>query len=191
VPGVEVEVTGYLQRYVLTDLRDPALINPDPLASDFLVRRDARSYGMEVMIRRPASERLHGWISYTLSQSQRALGGVIGPSDWDQRHILNAVLGYRLGRYELGARGHLNTGRPVLVNGDQAETFVRLPTFYQLDLRAERRILFDAFTLNVYVELVNATLSREVYELDQQPTGELSQRSLRVVLPAIGIRGEL
>jgi hypothetical protein len=126
-----------------------------------------------------------------LSQSQRALGGVIGPSDWDQRHILNAVLGYHLGRYELGARGHLNTGRPVLVNGGQAETFVRLPTFYQLDLRAERRILFDTFTLNAYVELVNATLSREVYELDQQPSGELSQRSLRVVLPAIGIRGEL
>lgn len=191
VPGVDVEVTGYIQRYVLTDLRDPALINPDPLASNFLVRRDARSYGMEVLIRRPASERLHGWISYTLSQSQRALGGVIGPSDWDQRHILNAVLGYHLGRYELGARGHLNTGRPVLVNGGQAETFVRLPTFYQLDLRAERRILFDTFTLNAYVELVNATLSREVYELDQQPSGELSQRSLRVVLPAIGIRGEL
>jgi hypothetical protein len=191
VPGVEVEVTGYVQRYVLTDLRDPALLNPDPLASDFLIRRDARSYGLEVMIRRPASERLHGWISYTLSQNQRALGGVIGPSDWDQRHILNAVLGYRLGPYTLGARGHLNTGRPVLVNGSQAETFVRLPTFYQLDLRAERRILFDAFTLNVYIELVNATLSREVYQLDQQPTGELSERSLRIVLPSLGVRGEL
>jgi len=191
VPGVEVEVTGYLQRYVLTDLRDPALLNPDPLASDFLIRRDARSYGLEVMIRRPASERLNGWISYTLSQSQRALGGVIGPSDWDQRHILNAVLGYRLGLTTLGARGHLNTGRPVLVSGGQAESFVRLPTFYQLDLRAERRILFDAFTLNVYIELVNATLSREVYQLDQQPTGELSERSLRIVLPSLGVRGEL
>jgi len=191
VPGVEVEVTGYVQRYVLTDLRDPALLNPDPLASDFLIRRDARSYGLEVMIRRPVSERLHGWISYTLSQSQRALGGVIGPSDWDQRHILNVVLGYRLGSYALGARGHLNTGRPVLVSGGQAETFVRLPTFYQLDLRAERRMLFDAFTLSVYFELVNATLSREVYQLDQQPTGELSERSLRIVLPSLGVRGEL
>lgn len=191
VPGVEVEVTGYVQRYVLTDLRDPALINPDPLASDFLVRRDARSYGLEVMIRRPASERLHGWIAYTLSQSQRALGGLIGPSDWDQRHILNAVLGYRLGSYRLGARGHLNTGRPVLVSGSQAETFVRLPTFYQLDVRAERRILFDAFTLNLYFELVNATLTREVYQLDQQPTGELSERSLRIFLPSLGVRGEL
>ena len=191
VPGLEVEVTGYVQRYVLTDLRDPALINPNPLASDFLIRRDARSYGVEVMIRRPSSERLHGWIAYTLSQSQRALGGVIGPSDWDQRHILNAVVGYRLGPYTLGARGHMNTGRPVLVNGNQAETFVRLPTFYQLDLRAERRILFDALTLHVYFELVNATLSREVYQLDQQPSGDLSDRSLRIVLPSLGVRGEL
>ena len=79
----------------------------------------------------------------------------------------------------------------MLVNGSQAETFVRLPPFYQLDLRAERRILFDAFTLNVYFELVNATRSREVYQLDQQPTGELSERSLRIVLPSLGIRGEL
>ena len=191
LPSLEVEVTGYVQRYVLTDLRDPALINPDPQASDFLIRRDARSYGLEVMIRRPASERLHGWVAYTLSQSQRALGGIIGPSDWDQRHILNAVLGYRLGSTTLGARGHLNTGRPVLVNGGQTETFVRLPTFYQLDLRAERRILFDAFRLNIYLELVNATLSRQVYQLDQQPSGELSQRSLRIVLPSVGVRGEL
>ena len=193
VPGVEIEVTGYIQRYVLTDLRDPALLEPDPLASDFLVRRDARSYGMEVMIRRPASERLHGWLSYTLSQNQRALGGgLIGPSDWDQRHILNLVVGYRLGRYTLGARGHLNTGQPVLVNGTQAEAFVRLPTFYQLDLRAERRILFDAFTLDVYVELVNATDNRMVYGLNQDPsTGAINQYSLRVFLPSLGVRGEL
>jgi hypothetical protein len=186
-----VEVTGYVQRYVLTDLRDPASVNPDPLASDFLVRRDARSYGMEVMIRRPSSERLHGWLSYTLSQNERALGGFIGPSDWDQRHILNLVLGYRLGRYTLGARGHLNTGRPVLVTGGQAESFVRLPTFYQLDLRAERRILFDSFTLNIYLELVNATGTREVYGMDQQPASEPVQQSIRLVLPSLGVRGEL
>lgn len=189
--GFEVEVTGYIQRYLLSDLRDPASVNPDPLASDFLVRRDARSYGMEVMIRRPASERLHGWLSYTLSQNQRALGGFIGPSDWDQRHILNLVLGYRLGRYTLGARGHLNTGRPVLVTGGQAESFVRLPTFYQLDLRAERSILFDSFTLHIYLELVNATWSREVYGMDQQPASEPVQQSIRLVLPSLGIRGEL
>ena len=193
VPGFEIEVTGYLQRYVLTDLRDPGLFNPDPMAHDFLVRRDARSYGIELLLRRPFSERLNGWLSYTLSQNQRALGsGVIGPSDWDQRHILNAVLGYRLGSsYQLGARGHLNTGRPVLIAGSQAETFVRLPTFYQLDVRAERRFLFNTFTLHVYLEMVNATLTRETYQLVQDPGGRVTEHSMRVFLPSLGVRGEL
>jgi hypothetical protein len=190
---VDVEVTGYVQRYVLTDLRDPTLTRPDPLAADFLTRRDARSYGIELMIRRPPSERLHGWIAYTLSQNQRAMGaGVIAPSDWDQRHIVNAVMALRLGHYTLGARGHFNTGRPVLVRAAQAETFVRLPAFYQLDLRAERRILFDVFTLCVYAEIVNTTATREVYGLEQDPTtGVVRQQDLRIVLPSVGVRGEL
>jgi hypothetical protein len=193
VPSLAIEVTGYVQRYVLTDLRDPALVSPDPLASDFLVRRDARSYGVEVMIRRPARERLHGWLSYTLSQNERALGGgVIGPSDWDQRHILNLVVGYRLGRFTLGARGHYHSGQPVLVNGTEAEAFVRLPAFYQLDLRVERRFLFDTFTLDVYVEAVNATANRMVYGLNQdETTGAINQYSLRLFLPSVGVRGEL
>lgn len=192
VSGVELELTGYLQRYVLSDLRDPTLIRPDPLAADFLVRRDARSYGVEIMVRRPATHRLHGWIAYTLSQNERSLGGgVVGPSDWDQRHILNAVAGYRIGSYTLGARAHYNSGRPVLVNGAEAETFVRLPAFYQLDLRAERRFLFDAFALTAYAEVVNATVTREVYQLKQDSNGDISQRSLRVFLPSLGLRGEM
>lgn len=190
--GAELELNGYLHRYVLTDLRDPTLIRPDPLASDFLVRRDARSYGLEVMLRRPPGERLHGWISYTLSRSERVLGpGVIGPSDWDQRHIVNAVAGYRIAAYMLGARAHYNSGRPVLVKGGQTETFVRLPAFYQLDLRAERHFLFETFTLDVYVEVVNATLTREVFGVTQDDSGAISTQSLRIVLPSLGVRGEM
>jgi hypothetical protein len=192
VPGFEIEVTGYLQRYVLTDIRDPGLVAPNPLARDFLVPRDARSFGLEILLRRPMTELLHGWISYTLSQNQRALGsGVIGPSDWDQRHILNAVLGYRLGQYELGVRGHLNTGRPVLIQGSQAETFVRLPTFYQVDLRAERSFLFNSFTLRVYLEVVNATLTRQTFSLTQTQDGQVEANTARLFLPSLGVRGQL
>ena len=193
VPFVTVELSGYVHRYLLTDLRDPVLSNPDPLASDFLVRRYARSYGMEVMIRRPARERWYGWLAYTLSQSQRALGGgVIGPSDWDQRHILNLVVGYRWGRFTFGARGHYHSGQPVLVEGQGAEAFVRMPAFWQLDLRVERRLLFDAFTLDVYAEVVNATANRMVYGLKQdEATGAIDEYSLRLFLPSVGVRGEL
>lgn len=190
---LELEATGFAQRYVLTDIRDPTLTERDPLMGIFLQRRDARAYGLELMLRRSEKERLHGWLSYTLSRSERALGGgVIGPSDWDQTHILNAVLGYRVGKNTLGMRLHVNTGRPVLVQGDSVERFQRLPTFYQLDLRAERRVVYDVFTFTVYAEMVNATMTRTVLELSQDPmTKQITERSYRLLLPSIGLRGEL
>ena len=65
----------FVQRYVLTDIRDPDM--GDPLLDDFLIRRDALSYGVELMVRRPvgAAARL---ARYTLSRSLRAFEGGVG-----------------------------------------------------------------------------------------------------------------
>jgi hypothetical protein len=191
--GLETSLTGYVQRYVLTDVRDPTLSRTlDPLADDFLARRDALSYGAEVLVRRPATERLHGWLSYTLSNNLRALGGgVISPSDWDQRHILNLVLGYRLGRTTIGGRAHYNTGRPVLVTSGNGAAFARLPAFYQIDVRADRRFVFEKYTMEIYVELVNATLSRQTFSFSQVgPADPMRPDSFRLVLPSIGVHAE-
>jgi hypothetical protein len=131
-------------------------------------------------------------LSYTLSRILRALGaGVIGPSDWDQRHILNLVLGYQLGRSTIGGRAHYNTGRPVLVTGNQGAEFARLPSFYQIDLRADRRFVFDKLTLEAYVELVNATFSRQTFDLTNPGAGSpTGGTSYLIVLPSIGVHGE-
>ena len=189
--GFELSLTGYVQRYVLTDLRDPTPSNPDPLADDFLIRRDALSYGIEVLARRELSHRLHGWLAYTLSNNLRALGGgAIGPSDWDQRHILNLVVGYRWRRYTFGGRVHYNTGHPSIVSATGGDVFHRLPPFYQLDLRVDRRMVYDRFILNVYVELLNATLTRQVYSYMEPLPGQLQENSFRLVLPSVGVRGE-
>jgi hypothetical protein len=192
-PGVELEVTGFVQRYLLTDIRDPVPSRSnDPLADDFLVRRDALSTGLEVLLRRPATERLHGWLAYTLSDNKRALGGgVIGPSDWDQRHVLNLVVGYRFGKTTVGGRAHWNTGRPVLVEGVSGEQFQRLPAFYQIDLRVDRRVLFQKFRMDLYLELVNATLSRQVVGLQYDYMGGSRPDSFKIVLPSMGIHAEL
>jgi hypothetical protein len=180
-----------VQRYVLTDLRDPSPSDPDPLAEDFLVRRDALSYGVELLVRRPPRERLHGWLAYTLSNNLRSFGGgVIGPSTWDQRHIFNLVVGYRVERYTLGGRAHLNTGRPYVASGPTGDEIRRLPPFYQFDVRVERTVLFDKFRAQVYAELVNATLSRQVYSLTAVGPGQFTENSVRIVLPSIGVRGE-
>jgi hypothetical protein len=66
-----------------------------------------------------------------------------------------------------------------------------LPTFYQLDVRAERSFLFNTFTLHVYLEVVNATLNRETINLWQAPGEAVNSTTIRVFLPSLGVRGEL
>jgi hypothetical protein len=142
------------------------------------------------MVRRPPSERFHGWLSYSLIKSLRAFeGGVVGASDWDQRHTLNLVMGYRVGRFTLGTRFHIHTGRPVKVDNSVPPDFARLPPFYQLDLRVDRRFVFDRFVMDLYCELVNTTLTRQVVQLRLTEVG-LEQEGFRIVLPSLGVRAE-
>jgi hypothetical protein len=188
VRGIEVDATSFVQRYVLTDIRDPEF--GDPLLDDFLIRRDGLSYGLELMLRRPPGEPLYGWLAYTLSRSLRAFeGGVVGPSDWDQRHVLNLVLGYRWGRTTLGGRFHLHTGRLVQLRNVSPLEMSRLPAFHQLDLRIERRFIHDRWVLDAYLELVNATLTRQVVSLYVDQHG-VQEDGFRIVLPSLGLRAE-
>ena len=188
-----LELTGFYQRMRLTDLL--SVFNYDPQDPRLLELREGESYGMELMLRRPQSHRFFGWLSYTLSYSQR----LVGPSrsrawsDWDQRHVLNLVSGIRLPRgYSLGGRFHVNTGRPYPVFDDDQPGFpdyVRLPTFYQLDLRADKRFVFDRYVLDLYVEAVNTTMTRQVFDI-KRAMGVVDEKAYRIVLPSIGVHAE-
>ena len=96
--------------------------------------------------------------------------GVYGPSDWDQRHILNLVATTKLGRgWSAGTRVHYNTGRPYSVETAYGvPEYARLPVFWQLDLRVNRRMVLDRATVNLYFELGNATFNREVTALERK-----------------------
>jgi hypothetical protein len=187
--GLEVDATAYAQRMRLTDMRDPQA-GDDP-ALDFLVSRQALSYGIELLLRRPSRERLHGWLSYTLSKALRAFeGGVVSAADWDQRHVVNLVVGYRWRRYTLGGRFHLHTGREVRIGGSSPLEYGRLPAFHQIDLRLDRRFLFDRTTVDFYVELVNSTLTTQVVDLYRVGGGPIQEDGFRLVLPSLGVRVE-
>jgi hypothetical protein len=195
--ALSVSVTGYAQRLRVTDVRNIDLVNPDPAAPDFLVSRRGRAAGVELLVRRADQGRLFGWLAYTLSWSLREDdNGVLGRSDWDQRNILNLVGGYRLrGGYSLGARFHYNTGRLAPIFNSDGQ-YQNLPAFYQLDLRGDRRFVFDRFVLDVFADFANATLTREVVQLvavRDPATGQVSgvqQGTFRIILPTIGVHGE-
>ncbi len=189
-------VTGYYQKLRVTDVRNIDIEQNDPMAPDFLVARDGRAYGAELLLRRADTGRFFGWLAYTLSWSERFDdNGVLGRSDWDERHILNLVAGSRLGRsYTVGVRFHLNTGRWAPVVGGGGE-YQQLPTYYQIDLRAERRFVFDRFVMDVYADFANVTRDPEVLQLDAVNDPAMGGRTvwqdrINLVLPTIGLHAQ-
>jgi len=185
---LSLETTVFYQRLHVTDVRSSLTL--DPQARDFLEPREGESYGLEIMLRRPMRHALYGWLSYTLSRSLRVVDGVIAPSDWDQRHVLNLVTGYRLPRgFAVSQRFHYNTGRPYALFDPRSGwvDYQRLPAFVQLDLRGDKRFVFDHYVMDLYVEVVNSTASREVFDEKRQQDGTVVQRGYRLVLPSIGV----
>jgi len=172
-----------------------------------------QAYGMELLIRRPLSKRLTGWLSYTLSRSIReahyltASGGeatatIVG--DYDRTHVLNVLGAYDLGRrWRFGARFMLYTGSPYSDNFPQGQgsplpplNDQRYPPFYRVDVRLEKRwSLGKEQSIAFVAEVQNATLSKEAsaYNCSGSQIGSTNSTTCGVTylgpitLPSVGV----
>ena len=168
-----------------------------------------RIYGLEVLFRHNLTSRFFGWVSYTLMRSERKDSGA---EDYrlfslDQTHILTMIAQYKLNsEWEIGARFRYTTGNPqtpfvnAIYNADN-DVYVPIPgpvnstrvdAFQQLDLRLDRKWIFNDWMLTAYLEIQNA-LNRA------NPEGEnwnynFTQSQVITslpIIPSIGLRGEL
>ncbi len=201
-------LTGFYkqQRYLASTsdalvVRDGAVV-PE-LYSDAGI---GRVYGLELMIRQELSRYLWGWIAYTLSRSERQ----DHPGDpwrlfpYDQTHILTLVLSARLPwNLDAGVRFRYVTGNPdtpirsgiyfadsdVYVGVPGALYSTRQPHFYQLDLRLDKRFVFDRWTLAVYVDVSNVTNHGNVdgYNYSFDKTRSVPVTGLPI-FPSLGIK---
>jgi len=216
MPGaVTASVTGFASvTYGLTDLpRKCGMLRtgtpdmPGPVVTDC---GDATStgtaYGVELSLRRPLTERLAGWLSYTLSRATEAYAGATGArtllSSFDRTHVASASLAYQISAgWRAGARIVAYSGAPFLTpsspNGPAPYQF-RLPWFERVDLRAERRwSLAHGRSISLVLDLLNATLSRERTSVTcGSPTAPLDTACTvhagnLFVVPSIGIEGTL
>ena len=188
---LSLRVTGYHQWLHVSDLR--STFARDVRSPEFLDMRAGRGYGVELMLRLPQRAAVSGWLAYTLSWSVRDFDGVYAASDWDQRHILNLVTTVRMSKgWSAGGRFHYNTGRPYPVQTEVGTVdYFRLPAFWQVALRGTKRVVFDRWTMDLYLELGNATLTRQVVAVQRQFTsGTVDQIGFRIVLPSIGVHAE-
>ncbi|MDP2309688.1 MAG: TonB family protein [Pseudomonadota bacterium] len=131
-----------------------------------------RAYGLEAMVKLQPIHGAFGWVSYTLSRSERKDDE---HDDWhgyeyDQTHNLVAVAGYRLPwEIDLGGKFQYTTGNPF--TEQSAGTFdtdtgrytptsgpengARLPPYYALDLRIEKGFTFKRAHLGLYADFLN------------------------------------
>lgn len=147
-----------------------------------------RAYGLELMLRRSFTKRLGAMLSYTLSRATREArflrpdGGedtATVPSEFDRTHVLNAMLGYQLGRgWRAGSRLLFYTGTPYSHRSGSAAIppyqAYRNPAFYRVDIRLEKRWqLSQTASLAFVLEGQNITLQKEVTSLgiDCEGTG--------------------
>ena len=174
---LRLQQEAYLGR--LSNLQDYELAaanEEEPLdeLEDIISQVTGWAYGLETLIKLDPRLRTFGWVAYTLSRSTRdfPVGGS-APSNWDQRHILNLVLGYKISqKWYFSGRMHYHTGRPwtaPVIGQTQVDALrnnrnnARLPPFFQLDLRIERIWRWPDWQLHAVLDVANSTYSNEVF----------------------------
>lgn len=168
-----------------------------------------RIYGAEVLLRYSNDERLFGWVSYTLSRSERKpLPSLpLRLFALDQTHILTLLGSYALGSgWELGARfryvtGNLYTPCTGAVFSALANEYLcvpgrqysrRLPPFHQLDVRVDKTWDFTSFRLGVYLDLINAynRTNPDAISYNFDYSKSRTQSLSLPIVPSLGVRGE-
>jgi hypothetical protein len=158
----------------------------------------ARSYGLEVMLKRNVG-RLFTLLSYTLAKSERTDDPrvLVGwrPFELDQRHNLQVAASIQLTNWRLGARVQAVTGNPYTTERYDGFDIVRgepfgarLPMFFSLDLRADRRWRRCWGDLVFYIDVQNVTNRRNVEgrQYDYSEDREADIRGLPII-PFLGL----
>ncbi len=168
-----------------------------------------RVYGLELLIRHEPVGRFFGWIAYTLQRATRQAhpGEAEALFAWDQTHILTALGSYKLpANWEIGARFRLVSGNPytgvaTAIWNENSDGYQRvrsscincerLPAFHQLDVRVDKKWVFDRWMLGVYLDVQNVYNYMHPeginYSFDSK---EKAYQTGMPIIPSLGMRGE-
>jgi hypothetical protein len=153
-------------------------------------RTDGYSYGLELFLKRRLTSRIGGFLSYTLSRSVRTFGNQQFVATFDRTHVINGAIAYNLGKnWRAGTRVTFYTGLPKAPDpSDPSST--RLPPFFRLDLRIEKRWQLSRRSwLSFVAEWMNATLSKEAIATTCTLQGCQTQTIGPITIPSLGIEG--
>jgi TonB family protein len=201
--GITVGLDGFYKH-----LYDRVVGTPTGQAPYLINDGVGRIYGMELAVKVMPRGRFFGYLSYTLSRSERRdRGSGWRLFDFDQPHILTVAGIYRLGNgWEAGATFRLVSGNPDTPIQGASENLstglfspaygalnsIRSPAFHRLDLRVEKQWKFSAWKLALYLDLQNAynRANSEGLACDFEYRECTQIRGLPII-PNLGLRGEM
>jgi hypothetical protein len=203
-----LDATGFYKDLENMVSPNPALTN-DPYAPLYDNNGKGRVYGLELVAKHELTKKFVGWIAYTLMRSERRDSGATAWRlfEWDQTHILTILGSYQLPRnWQIGGRFRYVTGNPSTpVVGSTldassgtyspiygAKYSTRVPAFAQLDIRLDKRWIYNKWIFNAYVDLQNVTNRSNPEQAEFNFNYQRSQYSTGFpIYPIIGLRGEL
>ncbi|MFO0590299.1 MAG: TonB family protein [Polyangiaceae bacterium] len=168
------------------------LVSPDSTDK----RSTGSAYGVEISLKRRLTKRIGGFLSYTLSRSEREYDRVRLRAGTDRTHVLNATIGVDLGRgFRAGARVVYYSGFPGLIttsHGQRVDTGQEFPAFFRLDGRLEKKwTLGGTRWISAVLEMMNTTLSTEQLNIDCSGVTCKPTVVGPVSIPSIGVEGGL
>ncbi len=212
VDGFTLDLTFFSKDLDRLVVQNPDLGDEDD-APLFVNLGEGRVRGLEFMARRAPVGDFFGWVSYTLSRSERndrpgRADSEWYPFDFDQTHILTVVAGYDLPR-EWGASARFQhvsgnpytpyTGAIYDVDDDSYIGFQggdwnsqRLAPYTALDLRVDKTWTFKGWKLQAYTDLLNVIRGEnpEQLQYNYDYTESSVVRGLPFI-PSVGLQADI
>lgn len=165
-----------------------------------------RIFGMELLTKYKASI-FEGWIAYTLSRSTLGNSQLAEAlSSYDQTHLLTFVGSVNLGKdWKAGLRVRYTTGSPYTpvsygvldINNDSytpirgATYSARLGSFFQTDIRIDKKWIYNQWILSLYLDIQNVTNQQNPlqvnYSYDYRQSAVITGLP---ILPTLGVKAE-
>jgi len=154
----------------------------NPIVARLLTQNgQGKSYGVQLLLRQEIHKGFFGWVSYTMSRSERRYEGdeAWRRFDFDQPHVLSVVASQEIGPWSVGARFRYASGNPRTpvigsvydARNDRfdpvfgAQNTIRIPAFWQVDLRVDRAFRLGPARALLFADLQNVTNRENVEEI--------------------------
>ncbi|MBN9663163.1 MAG: TonB-dependent receptor plug domain-containing protein [Acidobacteria bacterium] len=177
-----------------------------PAIAPYLNSERGIARGAEIFLQRRTANRVSGWVSYgyVLTSMRDGVTGAAYPSDFEQRHTVNAYASYRVrpsvnlsARYSYGSNfpipGYFRQTVPGTYYLDTRKNALRLPSYQRVDVRANKVFQWHSWRSTLFVEVANLTnhenVTYDYFNGFDSRTAQAYPRFLKLfpIVPAAGL----